>query len=157
MWQLAIQGETQGVWFWAAIYTLIVCTYSLIFQIRTRSWPSTLGELNDIRVKRFGPKVLITYQQDYTSKALYQYEVSGVTYEGTRISPWVFVASHNARFVLEKQMASVRRTTDGKVKVFYNPNNPQKSYLIIAGRIGIAITLLISALPLISFYFKYYV
>tara|TARA_R110002167_G_scaffold30424_7_gene100618 strand:- start:12993 stop:13484 length:492 start_codon:yes stop_codon:yes gene_type:complete len=157
MWQLAIQGETQGVWFWAAIYTLIVCTYSLVFQIRTRYWPPTLGELNDIRVKRFGPKVLITYQQDYTSKAFYQYEVSGVTYEGTRISPWVFVASHNARFVLEKQMASVQRTTDGKVKVFYNPNNPQKSYLIIAGRIGIAITLLISALPLISFYFKYYV
>ena len=157
MWQLAIQGETQGVWFWAAIYTLIVCTYSLVFQIRTRYWPSTLGELNDIRVKRFGPKVLITYQQDYTSKALYQYEVSGVTYEGTRISPWVFVASHNARFVLEKQMASVQRTTDGKVKVFYNPKNPQKSYLIIAGRMGIAITLLISALPLISFYFKYYV
>ena len=157
MWQLAIQGDTQGIWFWAAIYTIVICTYSLVFQIRIRYWPSTLGELAEIGAEKFGAKVLIKANQDYVGKALYQYDVSGVTYLGTRISPWVFVASHNARFVLEKQMASVQITPDGKVKVFYNPNNPQKSYLIIAGRVGIGITLLISVLPLIAFYFKYFV
>ena len=157
MWQLAIQGDTQGIWFWAAIYMLCVCTYSLIFQIRMRYWPYTFGELKNIGVARFGAKVIVKSEQDYISKAMYQYRVSGVTYDGTRVSPWIIVASHNSRGLLEKQMTSIQRSADGRVKVFYNPNKPQKSYLIIAGQMGIAITLLISVLPLIAFYFKYYV
>ena len=157
MWQLAIQGQTQGIWFWAALYTFVVCVFSLIFQIRTRYWPSTQGELAEFGVEKFGATDWVKSNQDYVSKALYKYNVSGVAYDGTRISPWIFVVSHNARFVLERQMSSIQRFPDGKVKVFYNPNNPKKSFLIIAGKIGICITLLISVLPLISFYCKYYV
>ena len=156
MWQLAIQGHTQGIWFWAALYALIVGGYSLIFQIRTRYWPFTSGELAEIGVEKFGATDRIKSNQDYASKALYKYYVSGVVYDGTRISPWIFVVSHNARFVLEKQMSSIQRFPDGKIKIFYNPNNPKKSYLIISGKSGICITLLISALPLISYYFKYH-
>lgn len=157
MWQLAMQGQTQGIWFWAAIYTFVVCVYSLIFQIQIRYWPSVEGELAKIGVEKFGATDRIKSNQDYVSKALYQYNVSGVAYEGKRISPWVFVASHNARFVLEKQMSSIQHLPGGKVKVFYKPSNPKKSFLIIAGKTGISITLLITVLPLISFYFKYYV
>ena len=122
-----------------------------------RYWPYTFGELENIGVSRFGAKEFVRSEQDYISKAMYQYKVSGVTYDGTRVSPWIIVSSLNSRGLLEKQMASVQRTTDGKVKVFYNPNKPQKSYLIIAGRFGIGITLLLSVLPLIAFYFKYFV
>ena len=157
MWQLAIQGQAQGIWFWAALYTFVVCVYSLIFQIRTRHWPFTLGELAEIGVDKFGATDLVKSNQDYAAKALYKYNVSGVVYDGTRISPWIFVVSHNAKFVLEKQMSSIQRFPGEKVKVFYKPNNPKKSYLIIAGKAGISITLLISALPLILFYFKYHV
>jgi len=156
MWQLANQGHTQGIWFGAALYGFIVCGYSLIFQIRTRYWPFTSGELAEIGVEKFGATDRIKSNQDYISKALYKYDVSGVVYDGTRISPWIFVVSHNARFVLEKQMSSIQRFPDGKIKIFYNPNNPKKSYLIIAGKLGICITLLISVLPLISYYFKYH-
>ena len=156
MWQLAIDGQTQGVWFWASVYVFIVCGYSLIFQIRTRYWPFTSGELAEMRVSKFGATDWVKSDQDYTVKALYKYNVSGVTYNGKRLSPWVIVASTNARLVLEKQMSSIQQLPGGKVKVFYNPNNPKKSYLIIAGKVGICITLFISVLPLISFYFKYY-
>jgi len=156
MWQLAIQGQTQGIWFGAALYVLIVCGYSLIFQIRTRYWPSIAGELVDFGVKKFGPTDRVKSDQQYVSKALYTYVVSGVAYEGTRVSPWIFIVSLNARFILKKHMSYIQRLPDGKVKVFYNPGNPKKSYLIIAGKAGIFITLVICALPIVSYYFKYH-
>lgn len=157
MWQLAIQGQTQGIWFWSALYVFIICVYSLILQVRTRHWPFVQGELAEFGVEKFGSTVLVKSNQDYVSKALYHYNVDDIAYSGTRISPWIFVASHNVRVILEKQMSSIQRFPDGKVKVFYNPNNPKKSFLIVAGKIGICITLTISVLPIILFYFKYYV
>lgn len=156
MWQLAAGGHVQGIWFWVGLYTLIVCSYSVIFQLRTRCWPSVEGQLAELGVEKFGATDLIKSDQDYISNALYTFNVSGVDYDGTRISPWIFVASHNAKFVLEKQMSSIQRLPNGKVKVFYNPKKPQKSYLIIAGKVGLCITLLIAVLPLILFYNKYY-
>lgn len=156
MWQLAVQGQIQGIWFWAAIYMFTVCLYSLIFQIRTRYWPFVQGELVKVGVVKFGATDLVKSNQDYVSKALYKYNVLGVDYDGTRISPWIFVASHNARFVLEKQMSSIQRFPDGTVKVYYNPHNPKKCYLIIAGKEGICITLFVSVLPVVAFCFKYH-
>ncbi len=128
MWQLAIQGETQGVWFYAALYTLAVCSYSLFFQIRTRKWPNVAGQLNSLGVVKFGGTETSLSEQDYRSKALYTYHVDGVVYEGKRVSPWVVVASHNARFVLDKQHAAIEHLPNGSVKVFYNPHNPKKAF-----------------------------
>ena len=156
MWQLAIQGEAQAIWFWAAFYTFILCTYSLIFQCRTRKWHITHGELIESGVKKFGGTGRGTSYQEYVSGALYHYNISGIAYEGTRISPWIFVASRNARFVLEKQMSSIQRYPNGKVKVFYNPKKPKKSFLIIAGKVGIFIIFLVSVLPIILYFLKYH-
>ena len=156
MLELALNGEIQGVWFWAAVYTFAVCGYSLIFQLRTRSWPFTTGELVEAEVEKFGATDPVKSNQEYVSKALYRFTVSGVDYEGTRISPWVFVASHNARAILKKQMSAIYHYPDGKVKVFYNPGNPQKSFLIVAGRVGIFITLVIAVLPFVSYFIRYH-
>ncbi len=156
MWQLAIQGQAQGIWFWASTYLVIVCIYSLIFQIRTRFWPFVQGEIVKVEVDKFGGTDLVKSNQEYVSKALYTYNVSGVDYEGTRISPWVFVASHNARFVLEKQMSYIQVLPGGKVKVYYNPQNPKKSYLIVAGKAGICVTISLCVFPLVAFYLKYH-
>jgi len=156
MWQLAIDGETQGFFFWFSLYTLIVCIYSMVFQIRMRSWPYTQGDLIELGLDTFGTSFTRS-DQDYKANALYNYSVSGVNYSGTRVSPWLMIVSHNLRFVLKKQMSYVLQSTDGKVAVFYNPNNPQKSFLIIPGKVGIFITLLISVLPFTLFYYKYYV
>ncbi len=60
------------------------------------------GELVEFGVGKFGATDWVKSDQEYISKTLYRYNVSGVNYDGTRISPWIFVASHNARFVLEK-------------------------------------------------------
>lgn len=155
MWQLAIQGETQGVWFWAALYIFILCFYSTVIQIRTRYWPSTVGTIMESNIEEFG-SASVKIDQNYTANTLYKYNVAGSEYNGARISPWIFVTSHNARFILLKQMSSIQRFSDGTVKVFYNPNKPKKSFLIIAGGIGICITLAIAVLPLCLFYFRYY-
>jgi len=156
MWQLAISGKAQGILFWFAFYMFIVCFYSLILQIRMNSWPFVQGELVKFGLDKFGAS-MVKSDQNYWADALYNYSVSGVDYSGTRVSPWLMLVSHNLRFILEKQMSYVQRSPDGTVKVFYNPNNPKKSYLIIAGKIGIGITLLISVLPLILFYYEYHV
>lgn len=156
MWQLAIQGQTQGIWFWAALYTFIVCVYSLRLQLSTRHWPWVEGDLSNIGTAKFGATDKIISNQKYVSKALYQYRVSGVDYNGNKVSPWVVVVSHNAKAILEKQLLGIQRLPSGEVKVYYKPSNPQKSFLIIAGKMGIFITLAISVLPLIGFYFKYY-
>jgi hypothetical protein len=156
MWQLALQGDKQGVWFFASLYCFILCSYSVFFQVRTRFWPFTQGELQNVSVNKFGATDWVVSNQEYVAEALYRYSVSDVIYAGSRISPWVFVASHNARAVLNKQLSFVERFPDGSVKVFYNPAKPQKSYLMVAGKAGIFITLLVGNLPLISFYSHYY-
>ena len=155
MWQLAINGQAKGFFFWFALYMLVVCFYSLIFQARMRYWPFVYGELSEIGVENFGTSI-VKSDQNFVSRSFYRYQVSGVNYDGTRVSPWFMLVSYNLRFLLKKQMSYIQRSSDGKVKVFYNPDNPHKSFLIIAGKVGILITLLISVLPLILFYFKYH-
>lgn len=155
MFQLASAGRLQGIWFWAALYAFVVCTYSLVFQIRTRYWANTKGKLTSLDINTFGAREWSLSDQEYVGQALYAYTVNGIHYDGTRISPWLFVASHNAKIILHKQLSKIQQYPDGKVKVFYNHKNPRKSYLILPGKIGITVTLVLSILPAILFYVKY--
>ncbi len=156
MFWLAAEGHTQGIWFWASVYAFVVCSCSARFQIRTRNWPSTKGKLAHLGIKKFGATEGATSNPEYFGKALYTYLVSGIQYEGSRLSPWIFVVSYNARFVLEKQRAGIQTYPDGGVKVYYNPGNPNKSYLIVAGKTGIVVTVLLSTLPFVCYWIKYY-
>ncbi len=149
-------GQAQGIWFWTSIYTFILCVYSAVLQVRTRYWPYTEGRLVEFNVEEFGASIHKT-DQNYTANVLYNYIVSGVKYEGYRISPWLIVASHNVKFILRKQMSSIQKSSDGKIKVFYEPSNPKKSFLIVASWLGIFITVVISVLPLLLFYFRYHI
>jgi hypothetical protein len=154
MWLLATSGDTQGVWFFAALYIFIVATYSVAFQLYTRSWPCTQGALLNLGSDEFGASFRRS-DQNYVTRALYRYRVGGTDYEGHRLSPWVIVASHNARFVLRWQRRNVQPTSAGCIGVYYNPRNPKKSYLKVAGRAGICFTMLLALLPLLSFYLRY--
>ena len=156
MWRLALQGDAQGVWFWVAFYTFLVCAYSVVFQVRTRGWPRTEGKLVRASVEPFGAREMDPSARDYRATALYGYEVSGVAFDGTRISPWVFVVSHNLTFLLEKHLSVIERLPDGGVRVYYNPRNPRKSYLAVAGWVGICITLLLAALPGLLYLSRYH-
>ena len=113
MWQQAWQGDVQGVLFWIAVYCALVGLVSLVFQLRVRRWPSVVGELAQAGVVRWGGPEMAVSDQDYRLDALYRYRVGGRVYEGNRISPWIVVASHNARFVLEAQLKGVQRHADG--------------------------------------------
>lgn len=155
MWELALKGELQGVFFYASLYALVMGAYSLVFQMRVAAWPSTRGLLIKADVEKFGPTEWAIMNQDYSAEALYAYEVAGSGYEGKRVSPWVIVASHNAKFVLEQQMKGITQNVDGSVAVYFNPKNPKKSFLIRPGRFGMVFTLAIAVVP-ISWYLSSY-
>lgn len=156
MWQLAMAGSTQGLYFWIAAYTFLVCGYSTIYQIRTRYWPCVRGQLLKADLSYYDAKDWVRSNQNYVADALYSYSVNGADYQGKRVSPWLMVASHNARFVLQRQLAKIDVQPDGCVQVFYKPTNPKKSFLIVANTPGIVITLMISILPLAGYIWHYH-
>ena len=156
MWAAAAQGDVRGVWFFAALYCFLIVGYSLVFQMRTRSWPSVRGELLNLETGRFGPRPYNLSDQEYVTRSAYRYRVNNTDYEGRRLSPWVIVASHNARFVLRKQRASVQPAEDGSVTVYYNPKRPQKSYLMLPGPVGMLVTVTIALVPIAAYIFRYH-
>ncbi|MDO6462011.1 DUF3592 domain-containing protein [Granulosicoccaceae sp. 1_MG-2023] len=151
MWALALEGEKQGVLFFVVIYVLIVCLYSLVRQLLIRRWPLAKGKLLSATVEKWGVEDIIPAEQDYKAAALYEYEVAGRRYRGRRVSPWVIVASYNARMLLEKQLSGVRIHPDGSVDVLYKPGKPHKSYLVKPGLFGMALTFGIAVIPLILY------
>lgn len=155
MWDLALQGDKQGIWFWVAVYAFLICGYSVVFQLLIRTWPSVKGQLVDLGLDKFGGAMILS-DQDYIAGALYTYQIEGKSYQGKRVSPWIIVASHNAQFVLKKQLSKVETYPDNRVKVFYKPSNPAKSWLILPSKLGIVITILISLLPAYSYWLEFY-
>ena len=152
---LASEGELQGIWFWASCYMLVVCLYSAYFQIRTRFWATTVGTIHSLGLKKFGISNDLSEQQ-YRGKALYSYSVNGQTYEGTRISPWVFVTNYNAKGLLLKQQAGIDMPTKDTVTVYYNPKKPQKSFLLKASKFGILVTLISAVAPFLGYVSRFY-
>jgi hypothetical protein len=156
MWNLALQGKVQGILFWIALYAFIIFLYSLIRQITIASWPSTSGELFKGDIRKFGSTEWAKSNQDYVVSALYTYVVNGKEYQGHKVSPWVVVASHNIKYLLEKQLRSVQKLPDGKVSVFYNPKKPEKSFLIKPGIKGQIITAILSITPFVIYWVNYH-
>lgn len=156
MWDLALQGKAQGIFFWAALYAFIVLLYSLIYQIKIASWPGTSGELLKGGIRKFGSTEWAASNQKYVASALYCYVVNGKEYQGRRVSPWVVVASHNMKSILEKQLRSVQQFPDGKVSVFYHPEKPEKSFLIKPGIKGQFITAILAIIPFVMYWIKYH-
>ncbi len=158
LWALALngqaEGQAQGVWFWAALYALLVCAYSALYQHRVRRWPSTQGDLIEARVGIFGGFALAGSIREYIARTQYRYQVGAQEFNGTRLSPWLVVGS--VKRLLKKQLARIKHTNDGSVVVYYDPRNPQKSYLIVPGTTSIALTALVGALPALGFWIKYH-
>jgi hypothetical protein len=156
MWSLALQGKGQGILFWVAFYMFVILAYSLLHQIKIASWPSTSGNLLKSGVRKFGNKEWAKSNQEYVVSALYSYVINGKEYQGHKISPWVFVASHNLKYFLEKQLRSVHELPNGKVMVFYDPKKPEKSFLIKPGLKGQIITAMLAIIPFVVYWVKYH-
>lgn len=155
MWRLASARQDQGIFFFIVLYMLLTFGYSSIYQYRTSRWPSVNGTLVKAEIEKVGLAKRIRSNQDYVASAVYDYWVEGVQYQGKRVSPWVMMASHNARFALKKQMSYLQQNSDGSVRVFYNPKTPQKSFLIKPGIVGMTVTAILAIVP-ISFYLVEY-
>lgn len=156
MWQQVWLGEVQAILFWVAVYCGLVGLYSLFFQLRIRSWPTAHGVLARAGLERWGGPEWVKSDQQYRLDSLYRYPVDGRVYEGHRVSPWIMVASHNGRFLLEAQLKGVTRHADGTVSVFYNPKRPHKSYLIQPGIPGLLITWFIVVGPALYYWNRFY-
>lgn len=157
MWGIAAEGKARGIYFFAALYTLVALGYSYLYQGRIASWPSTKGRLVGAGVNRFGATTHARTDQEYALSARYRYSVGGKEYIGTRISPWLVIASHNARFVLEWKLKKIDRYEDGSVRVFFNPGNPARSFLARPGIFSRMLTLALAAAPLLLYWLKYHV
>lgn len=86
--------------------------------------------------------------KSYATDAIYEYQVDGQTHQGKKVSPWVMVATHNARFVLQKQLRRIAVGPGNEVCVYYNPNKPSQAVLIKPSNLGIAVTVLFALFPL---------
>ena len=156
MWALALAGDVRGLFFWCSVYALVLLFYSAVYQIRISRWPNIHGEVLQSGVKRFGGTESNRAEQSYSTSARYRYTVDGDEHTGERVSPWVIVASHNVRAVLEKQMASIETDKQNRVRVFFNPRAPHKSFLIRPGWLGISVTLSLAVLPAVLYWLKYH-
>ena len=154
MWHLASSGQLQGIWFWAAVYVFLACLYSVSYQLRVRSWPSTPGTLHRARISEFGAPELIRSERIYHADTSYTYTIKGAEYTGHRVSPWILLTNMTA--LLNYQLKKISSNENGKVKVFYKPGKPQKSYLLLPGIIGLGITFLLGILPAIGYFVRFY-
>ncbi len=155
MWHLALQGSRQGILFYGSLYCLLVCGYSVIFQMKIRSWPPTRGNL--VR-SNIGAGVVNSEKSDqsFMIDVLYEYTVGGIKHKGNRLSGWLIWVTYNLRFLLQKQLEGITKNEDGSVIVFYNPNNPQKSFLIKPNSLGLAFTWVLAIFPMFYFWLEYY-
>lgn len=143
----AIHGDAKSILLLFAIYFLVVCAFSLRHQLRMRAWPETRGKLLYSRMEHVAGFEWDPSDKSYAADALYEYQVDGKTYQGKKISPWVMVASHNARFVLQKQLRRIEAGPANEVCVYYNPRKPSQAVLIKPGNAGIAVTVIVALFP----------
>lgn len=156
MWHLALHGEKQGIVFFASVYVFLLLSYSLIYQLRITKWPATRGKLLVGEVQKLRGTHPVLSEQEYASTALYEYSVDGTVYEGSRVSPWVIIASHNAKAFLHKQMDKIQRYEDGGVEVYYAPRRPTKSFLIKPSTTGMLVTAALGVVPIVIYGLSYH-
>ena len=121
-------------------FCTLASIYSLYYQYLVRHWPFVWGELKHKEVDKFGGTESVKSDQDYAVDVKYTYTVNDKDYLGNRLSAMVVITSHNLKQLLQKQLKGVE-TSNGKVKVYYNPKKPQKSFLINASKFQVTFTL----------------
>ena len=151
----AANGDEQSIVLLGAIYVLLVCSYSVVWQIRMNAWPHVTGRLETLGIRKFGATEWAITDQEYVSDALYTYRVGGEEYNGKRVSPWVMVASHNLRSLLRLQQTGVEVRHGNEVTVYYNPRRPRKSFLVRTGPVSQIFAALIGIAPLLFYVVKY--
>lgn len=155
MFQAALNGVDQAIFFWIAAYAWLMCTLSVIWQIRVSLWPFVTGQLLRHGLEKVGREA-VPVEQAYQASAVYEYEVEGQPYTGSRVSYLVMTGSGGFKNVGETQLKGIQRLPDGSVKVFYNPRRAKRSMLVIPGVISITVTFGLSLVMPFFYYLKFY-
>jgi len=155
MWDLALQGNNQAIFFFIALYTFIVCTYSVIFQYRVNHWHETKGKLIQHGLKKLGHDN-IRSEENYTASAIYTYTVNDTVYVGKKVSTWAMTGSGMMKNIGNQQLKGIGYLPNDGVRVFFNPKKPHKSVLIRPGIISQTFTFSIGLIMLFSYYIKFY-
>ncbi|MDJ0818797.1 MAG: DUF3592 domain-containing protein [Desulfobacterales bacterium] len=144
----AMDGDAESILLIFALYFLMMCAFSVRYQLRMKAWPKTRGKLLHSRMEHVAGFEWDPADKLYATDAIYEYQVDGKIHQGKKVSPWVMVASHNARFVLQKQLSRIEVGPGNEVCVYYNPNKPSQAVLIKPSNLGIAVTVLFALFPL---------
>jgi hypothetical protein len=135
----ALSGQIEGIFAVVFFALTFACAYSVFYQFRIRSWPSTTGKLLSAETEEFGATEISPSDVDYMNSVAYEYVVDGTTYAGNRFSPWVVIATHNLKTILERQLDGL--APGNAVPVFYNPRKPGLAFLKRPGPIGMLVTI----------------
>ncbi|MEM8769668.1 MAG: DUF3592 domain-containing protein [Pseudomonadota bacterium] len=135
----ALGGQFEGLF--ACLFFLLgfANLYSLYYQQMVRRWPKIPERLVTAETERWGGEAFHISDQDYKNVVAYHYTVQGAEYSGNRFSAWVVIASHNLKWLLERQLDDLKES--GTVDVIYNPARPEKSFLVRPGVFGMFVTL----------------
>lgn len=146
-----------GMIIWGALYFLYVSIwfYMAFYCISVSKWPKVKARVvrNDV-VKLTGIRGFFDQSGGYEADVLYEFEVGGVMYQGTRVSLAVPIGGFKGgvRKLLDRYIPE----QSTHVQISYNPDKPNKSY--VDGDVGlVAIICIVVAflplLPVIYFYF----
>lgn len=143
--QAAFDGDPRGIVALVFAAVGVACLHSLVYQLRIDRWPTVRGRVRDAGVTAAGGGSTGPTQM-YVETLEYDYRVDGVDHVGTRLSPWVVSASHNARGFLAWRMRGLE--PGATVEVVYNPRQPTASFLRRSGPVGKAVTILMAGVML---------
>lgn len=146
-------GDPETWFLLFVLYCIATGSYGFIYCLRISRWPSVIGELTQKEIELMSPSA-VTSDQNYSTQLTYLFKVDGEEYRGHRLSPFIIIVSYNLRFFLRLQMKHVEVSDDGKVRVFYNPRRPEKSYIIPPGAIGYTFIISFMLLLLILYLFN---
>jgi hypothetical protein len=123
-WTDLLDGERYAVLSAYIAYVLLIGAISIVACLRIRRWPHTTGTLSEDGFERMDH----ASDRMYAARVRYEYTVNGIPYTGTRLSHFIIHAS--GRKIARWQKGGIQRYENDRITVFYNPNRPQKSYLI---------------------------
>lgn len=135
-----------------SLYIFVVLAYSAIYQMNVNSWPSVTGKLLKFGIWR-EPRMDTPFLS--TLDVAYEYVINDKKYTGTRVSPWAVMTNVNE--ILDYQLSNVEFVdNDYHVNVYYNPDNPAKSFLVRTGRTSQLCTFALALIPIIFYFINYH-
>ena len=108
----------------ALVYLVLMLAYSYKRSMKINNWPYVLGKLQNADVEYLH---MIDRYSAWDSVS-YEYEVGGQKFVGKRLSPLIVRGQMASK--IKKQLAKIQYVSNDEVKVFYDQNDPSKSYLV---------------------------